>query len=69
MMSKPGCPVKGDDGKKIWEFLAYDSKARKTGANAGAWAKQRRKLVHEFAEHHPTAYKKLFGDQKPPKED
>ena len=69
MMAKPGCPVKGEDGKKIWEFLVYDSKARKTGANARAWAKQRRELLHEFAEKSPAAYKKLFGDQKPPKED
>jgi hypothetical protein len=69
MMSKPGCPVKGEDGKKIWEFLVYDSKVRKTGANAKAWAKHRKKLLHEFAESSPAGYKKLFGEQKPPKED
>ncbi|MBI4376563.1 MAG: hypothetical protein HY549_08950 [Elusimicrobia bacterium] len=68
MMAKPGCPVKGDDGKKIWEFLVYDSKARKTGANAKSWAAHRRKLLHEFAEHHPEAYKKLFGSAPAPKE-
>jgi hypothetical protein len=69
MMSKPGCPVKGEDGKKIWEFLVFDSKARKTGANAKAWIKHRKHLLHEFSEHHPDAYKKIFGDAPAPKED
>ena len=69
MMSKPGCPIKGDDGKKIWEFLVYDSKVRKTGANAAAWRKHRRKLLHEFAENYSDAYKKLFGAAPAPKED
>lgn len=68
MMSKPGCPVKGEDGKKIWEFLVWDSKARKTGANAKAWAEHRRKLLHEFAEHHKDAYTKLFGNVPAPEE-
>lgn len=62
MMSKPGCPV-GKDGKAIWEFLVFDSKARKTGANAKAWREQRSKLLHEFKEHYLDAYKKLFEDQ------
>ncbi|MBI4425462.1 MAG: hypothetical protein HY554_17155 [Elusimicrobia bacterium] len=68
MMSKPGCPVKGDDGKKIWDFLVYDSKARKTGANAKAWAKHRTKLLRDFAQQNPDAYKKLFGAAPAPKE-
>lgn len=63
MMAKPGCPVKGDDGKKIWEFLVHDSKARKTGAAAKAWAEHRQKLLADFAKSHPDGYKKLFGDQ------
>lgn len=69
MMTKPGCPVKGDDGKKIWEFLAYDSKVRKTGANAEEWAKLRRRLLADFAAKQPAAYKKLFGDEPAPKGD
>lgn len=69
MMSKPGCPVKGEDGKKIWEFLVFDSRVRKTGGNAKAWAAHRRKLLHEFAENHPDGYKKLFADAPVPKED
>lgn len=68
MMTKPGCPVKGDDGKKIWEFLAHDSRVRKTGPNAEAWAKHRRRLLHEFAEKYPAAYKKLYGDAPAPQE-
>lgn len=65
MMAKPGCPVKGDDGKKIWEFLVYDSKARKTGANAKAWRENRAHLLHEFQERYPDGYRKLFGhDEK-----
>jgi len=66
MMSKPGCPVKGDDGKKIWEFLVYDSKARKTGANGKAFRAQRAHLLHEMKEHYGDAYKKLFGDAPAP---
>ncbi|MBI3548775.1 MAG: hypothetical protein HY078_07045 [Elusimicrobia bacterium] len=48
MMSKPACPVKGEEGKKIWEFLVYDSKVRKTGANAKAWRTHRERLVRRF---------------------
>ena len=60
MMAKPGCPV-GKDGKQIYEFLVYDSKARKTGENAKAWREQRAKLIHEFKEHYPSAYDTVFG--------
>jgi len=59
MMAKPGCPV-GKDGKQIWEFLVYDSKTRKTGANAKAWREHRAHLLHEFKEHYPDAYKTVF---------
>lgn len=64
MMSKPGCPVKGEDGKKIWEFLVYDSKLRKTGENGKAFRRARAELLHEFQEHHPDGYDKLFGTAK-----
>ncbi|MBI4349105.1 MAG: hypothetical protein HY553_19865 [Elusimicrobia bacterium] len=60
MMSKPGCPVKGDDGKKIWQFLAHDSKSRKTGKNAGEWAAHRKKLLDDFKKNHKDAYQRLF---------
>lgn len=61
MMSKPGCPV-GKDGKIIYEFLAYDSKVRKTGANAKAWREHRAKLLHEFKEKYPESYNTVFPD-------
>lgn len=59
MMAKPGCPV-GKDGKAIYEFLVYDSKTRKTGANAKAWREHRSRLLHEFKEHYPDSYKTVF---------
>ncbi len=59
MMAKPGCPV-GRDGKRIWQFLVYDSKARKTGANAVAWKSSRQKLLEEFAKANPGRYRELF---------
>lgn len=68
MMSKPGCPVGKEDGKKIWEFLVYDAKARKIGANAAAWRRQRVRLVRDFYEKYPAAYKQLFGSAPPPSE-
>ncbi len=61
MMTKPGCPV-GRDGKKIWDFLIYDSKLRKMGPNAAAWQTHRRKLVEDFKKQHPDDYKNLFGN-------
>lgn len=68
MMAKPGCPV-GKDGKPIWEFLVYDSKARKTGANAAAWRKHRKHLLHEYAEKYRDSYHKLYGDKPAPAEE
>ncbi|NNN04426.1 MAG: hypothetical protein HKL90_00860 [Elusimicrobia bacterium] len=60
MMAKPGCPVNKMSGKRIWEFLVYDSKARKTGAKAAAWKAARLKLVEDFEKKHPDDYKRLF---------
>jgi len=61
MMAKPGCPV-GKDGKQIFEFLAYDSRARKTGANGKEWREQRGKLLKEFKEKYPDSFKTVFPD-------
>lgn len=61
MMSKPGCPVKKEDGKPIWEFLVYDSKLRKTGENGKEFRKMRGTLLKEFKEKHPDGYEKLYG--------
>ncbi|MBI2069635.1 MAG: hypothetical protein HYT79_03455 [Elusimicrobia bacterium] len=61
MSAKPGCNV-GQDGKKIWEFLVYDSSRRKVGANAESWKAHRLKLLKEFKEKYPARYKELYGD-------
>jgi hypothetical protein len=60
MMAKPGCNISPADGKKIWEFLRYDSEKRKTGANAAAWAAHRRKLLADFKAKHPDRYRELY---------
>ncbi len=60
MMAKPGCNISTDQGKKIWKFIVEDSKKRKTGANAAAWATHRRKLLADFKAKYPDKYKELF---------
>ncbi len=61
MMSKPGCPVSGD-GRRIWEFLAYDSRQRKMGAQGAAWRALRLKLVEDHRKSNPEEYRKLFPE-------
>src|SRR5258708_35168081 len=61
MMSKPGCNISQQDGKKIWQFLTYDSEHPKTGANATKWAEHRRKLHADFKAAQPGRYKQLYG--------
>ncbi len=63
MMSKPGCAIADADGRKIFTFLRDDSKKRKTGANAKAWAEHRKKLLAQFKEKYPARYKELFEAQ------
>lgn len=60
MMAKPGCNIQPAEGKKIWQFLTYDSEHRKTGANAAKWAEHRRKLLADFKAAHPDRYKELY---------
>ena len=62
MMAKPGCSISGEEGKKIWRFVAEDSKKRKTGASAKSWGVQRKKLLADFKASHPEKYKELFGE-------
>ena len=64
MMAKPGCEISRAEGKKIWEFLVYDSSRRKLGKNKEAWAKQRRGLLTQFKEKHPARYKELYGAEE-----
>jgi mono/diheme cytochrome c family protein len=63
MMAKPGCNIAPADGKKIWQFLTYDSEKRKTGANAAAWAEHRRKLLADFKAKNPARYRELYEVQ------
>ena len=64
MMNKPGCTVSKDDGKKIWTFLSYDSRARKTGKNKAAWKAHREKLLADFKVKFPKRYEELYPDKK-----
>jgi len=59
MMSKPGCNLQKADGKSIYEFLAYDSIKRKTGANAASWAAHRKGLVDQLKAKNPKRYEEL----------
>ena len=60
MMSKPGCNIQPAEGKRIWQFLVYDSVKRKTGANAASWAEHRRKLLADFKAKNPSRYRELY---------
>lgn len=64
MMKKPGCDIPPADGKKIWQFLVYDSKTRKldaSGKETEAWKAHRQKLLDEFKTKYPARYKELYG--------
>jgi hypothetical protein len=63
MMSKPGCGIQPDEGKKIWAFLCADSARRKTGKSAGAWKAHREKLLSDFKVQQPERHKELYGDK------
>jgi len=63
MMSKPGCNISPAEGKRVWQFLCYDSEKRKTGANAAAWAEHRRKLLADFKAKYPDRYRELYEVQ------
>lgn len=61
MMGKPGCPVKSDDGKKIYEFLVYDSKVRKMGENGKSFRAERKRLLEDFKKQHKDVYDTLYA--------
>ncbi len=63
MMSKPGCNISPAEGKKIWQFLTYDSEHRKTGVHAAAWAEHRKKLLADFKAKYPDRYRELYEVQ------
>lgn len=60
MMAKPGCEISKDDGKKIWEFISHDSRARKLGDKKASWMEHRKKLLADFKAKHPERYKELY---------
>lgn len=59
MMNKPGCNLSKADAKSIYEFLAYDSVARKTGANAEKWAAHRKGLIEQLKAKDMKRYEEL----------
>ncbi|MEK7389650.1 MAG: hypothetical protein AAB036_08125 [Elusimicrobiota bacterium] len=59
MMNKPGCNIEKKDGKAIWEFLAHDSVARKTGPNAAKWAAHRKGLIEQLKAKDHKRYEEL----------
>jgi len=59
MMNKPGCGIQKADGKAIYEFLAYDSIKRKTGANAAKWAEHRKSLIEQLKKKDMKRYEEL----------
>ncbi len=63
MGAKPGCNLTGQEPKKVWQFLTYDSEHRKTGANAAKWAEHRRKLLADFKAKYPDRYRELYEVQ------
>lgn len=63
MMAKPGCKIEKVEGKKIYEFLVYDSLKRKTGANAKKWEAHRKSLIRQLKDKQPARYKEL-AEQK-----
>ncbi len=63
MMSKPGCGISNDDGRKIWEFLVYDGWHRKIGAGAAKWKAHRQELINELKTKKPARYEELAKDK------
>lgn len=63
MMNKPGCDIKSEEGKSIWQFLAYDSINRKL-KNKKEWINHRKKLLSEFKTKFPARYKELYEESK-----
>jgi hypothetical protein len=54
--------------KAIVEFLDRDSKARKTGKKAEAWAAHRRQLIREFVKRKPESRASYASDLVKPAE-
>lgn len=60
MIAKPGAEIAKEDAKKIYEFLAYDSAARKL-KDPKAWTSARGKMLAAFKEKYPEEYAKTYA--------
>ena len=60
MMAKPGANIQGEEGKKIWQFLVEDSRARKMGDNQEMWRLHRQKLLDDFKKSFAQRYDEIF---------
>ncbi|MBI2069509.1 MAG: hypothetical protein HYT79_02825 [Elusimicrobia bacterium] len=57
------CPVLSlKEAKALRQFLVYDSLARKTGVNAGAWIKHRKNLNERFKKEYPDRFRELHAN-------
>ncbi len=64
MMRKPGSGISKKEGKKIWEFLRYDSQFRKSGKSLDKWIEHRKKLLKDFKKKYPKKYAEHYGKTK-----
>src|SRR5438552_11737061 len=60
MMAKPGSNIQAEEAKKIWQFLVYDSQARKMGDNQEMCRLHRKKLLEDFKNKFGKRYDELF---------
>ena len=52
-----------ENAKQLWEFLVYDSLARKTGKNAQDWIRHREALVERFQREYSERFKQIANNQ------
>lgn len=60
MWRKPGSQINGTEARQIWEFLTYDSQARKLNRREEFEA-FRKRLLEEFRRKYPDRYEELYG--------
>lgn len=60
MWHKPGTEINGVEARQIWEFLVYDSQARKLDRREEFEA-SRRALLEAFKQKYPARYQELYG--------
>ena len=60
MMAKPGANIQGEEAKRIWQFLASDSRARKMGDSQDMWRLHRQKLLEDFKKKFARRFEEIF---------